>query len=107
MKLRVKYDELQETGKYINEKNEELKEVLDNIQKLIDEIPNAWKGEDSEIFVNNATAYMNIQKEKRKKVETLGAIITRVSGNYKSKDTEWGEKIKKESRINEYRDIRK
>ena len=107
MQLRVKYDELQETGKYINEKNEELKEVFDNIQKLIDEIPNAWKGVDSEIFVKNATEYMNIQKEKRKKVETLGAIITKVSGNYKNKDAEWEDKIKKESRIDEYRNNRK
>lgn len=102
MNLRVKYDELQNTGKFMSQKDDELKTYLDNIQKLFDKIPEAWIGADSEVFVNNATQYINEQKEKEKKVEVLAKIITIVSGNYKDKDVEWENKVKKENKVNEY-----
>ena len=103
MKLTVKYDDLETVGKSFKNKNEELKEILDNIQALIDDIPNAWQGVDSEIFVHNATEYIKIEKEKRKRVEVLGELVTRASGNYKNKDTEWEDKVKKESNADGYR----
>ena len=101
MNFRVKYDELGDTGKFISQKNEEINKTFDNIQKLIDNLPNAWKGEDSEIFIKNASSYMKEQKEKNKKVEVLGEIISIVSGNYQNKDKEWEDRMKKERKVDD------
>jgi uncharacterized protein YukE len=106
VKLNVVYDELETVGNNLKVDNEELKEILDNIQGIIDDVPNAWKGIDSEIFVHNATEYIKLEKEKRKKVEVLGELITRISGNYKNKDTEWEDKMKKETNVDGFRGSR-
>ena len=103
MKLRVKYDELEDTGKYIGEKNEEIDTILRNIQKIIDKLDTAWVGEDHDLFVEKATSIINSQQEKRQDVGALSEMLTKVSGKYKTKDTEWEDKIKKEHVIDEYR----
>lgn len=102
MKLNVKYDELEKTGKYITSKNEELKKSFEKLQDIINKLNGAWDGQDYEVFKDKATAIIKEQQEKRQDVEILGEIITIVSNNYKDKDEAWEEKIKKENLIDEY-----
>jgi len=101
MKLTVNYNELSQTSEFFNSKNEEIKVTLDNIKRNIDRLSEAWEGKDKDIFVERANIIIDKEQEKRKEVEALGEMIKIVSKNYKSKDTEWEDKMKKEY-INEY-----
>ncbi len=103
MKFEVKYDEVLKTGKYIEAKNEEIRLIFNRSQKIIDRVKDAWEGEDANVFVDKATVIIRDEQERRKKLESLGKMITIISGNYNNKDNEWNDKIKKENALNEYR----
>ena len=101
MKLIVDYDELSKTGKFFDEKNKEIDNTINNIEKVLDRLDTAWEGDDMKTFKDKYSSIIKEQREKRKEVEVLGQIVNIVSKNYSDKDSEWQEKIKKEHMINE------
>lgn len=96
MNLRVQYDDLNKTGQNILEKHNRIMTTLGNMQKIVDSIPNAWKGIDSDVFTIKATGYIKDQQEKSNKVKVLGEILSIVSKNYQTRDNEWLNRMKKE-----------
>jgi WXG100 family type VII secretion target len=101
MKLIVDYDELSKTGKFFDEKNKEIDNILNNIENVLNRLDTAWEGDDMKTFKDKYSSIIKEQREKRKEVEVLGQIVNIVSQNYSDKDSEWQEKIKKEHMINE------
>ena len=101
MKLIVDYDELSKTGKFFDEKNKEIDNTINNIEKVLDRLDTAWEGDDMKTFKDKYSSIIKEQREKRKEVEVLSQIVNIVSKNYSDKDSEWQEKIKKEHMINE------
>lgn len=103
MILRVKYDELKEKGDFIGTKKEEILEILDNMEKIMNRMPEAWKGIDSDVFVAKALNFIKLQKTNTNKVENLSELLRIFSSNYKNKDHEWKEEIKKGAELYENR----
>ena len=101
MKLIVDYDELSKTGKFFDEKNKEIDNPINKIEKVLDRLDTAWEGDDMKTFKDKYSSIIKEQREKRKEVEVLSQIVNIVSKNYSDKDSEWQEKIKKEHMINE------
>ncbi len=94
MELKVKYDELEEIGKFLTSKSNELNTCFDNLKSIINSIDDGWKGKDSETFVKEANEYMDKKEDSFKKVEDMGKILTVISNNYKNKDREWANAVK-------------
>ena len=102
MSTNVKYEELNEIGKYIEAKANEIDRIFDNIKKIADSVNDAWKGKDSDVFVSKVVNRIEKEKENNKKVRLMYDMISFVSGNYKDKDLEWKSKMKNEGFYNEY-----
>lgn len=101
MILRVKYDDLKQVGTFVGTKKEEIYQILDNIEKLTNDVPNAWKGIDSDIFVAKSSEYIKNQKANLEKVGNLSQLLGVFSTSYKEKDNEWKEEMKKETMRND------
>lgn len=96
MKLQVKYNELNELGTKVEKNKKDIDDILDNVKKLIDEVPLGWSGEDSEVFINKANETIANEKERNNKIEILSNILIYAAKNYKDEDEGWVEVIKKE-----------
>ena len=96
MKIQVKYNDLEDLGTKLDEKKKNIDEILDNIQKLIEDSTEAWQGQDSEAFTLKANEMIMKEKERNKKLEILSSIIVYAAKHYKSEDEEWLELMKKE-----------
>ncbi len=96
MKLQVKYNELNELGTKVEENKKNIDDILDNIQKLIEQVPQAWSGDDSETFISKANETIKNEKERNNKIEVLSNILVYAAKNYKEEDEGWVEVIKKE-----------
>ena len=94
MNLIVDYDKLEDVGKEISEEEIKLENSLTNIEKILMELKDCWKGKDSEQFISNATEYIQNEKEKAKRVNILGEVVSKVAGNYRDKDYEWLDRLK-------------
>ena len=95
MNLKVDYEKLLDIGRFINEKDSELKQVLNDFISIIDGVSNGWSGPDSDEFKAKALEFINEEIEKSKSLEQLGNLITTLANNYKNKDLEFKEKVKK------------
>lgn len=96
MRLIVDYDELSNTGKYFDEKAKEIEDTLNNIRYIVNNIDSSWEGIDMETFVLKANDILDEQDDKKNDFELIGQMIGIISNNYKYKDNEWNEKMKKE-----------
>jgi hypothetical protein len=104
MKMRVKYNDLYKLGDYISKKDEDIKEIFNEIEQINDDIPNYWSGVDSDLFNINFTDFINTSKNNEIKIENLGILLKTVSNGYKSRDEDWDRQMKKaneEARIYE------
>ena len=63
MKIQVKYNDLEDLGTKLDEKKKNIDEILDNIQKLIEDSTKAWQGQDSEAFTLKANEMIMKEKE--------------------------------------------
>lgn len=97
MILKVNYEKLNEMGIFIGTKREEITTTLEEILKLINEVPGAWKGIDSETFVSKSSQYVKSQIINAQKVENLSELLNIFSNGYKDKDEQWKEEMKKET----------
>ena len=95
MKVRVKYDDLYKLGEYISKKDDEIKNIHSEIEKINDEIPNYWKGVDSDLFNINFTDFINTTKNDEIKIENLGILLKTISRGYQSRDEDWDRQMKR------------
>ena len=95
MKMRVKYEDLYKLGEYVSKKDEEMKTIHGEIEKINDEIPNYWKGVDSDLFNINFIDFINSTKNDEIKIENLGILLKTVSRGYQSRDEDWDRQMKK------------
>ena len=95
MNLKVDYEKLLDVGRLIKEKDSELKHVLNDFILIIDGVSNGWHGPDSDEFKEKALEFINAEIEKSKNQEQLGNLITTLANNYKNKDLEFKEAVKK------------
>jgi len=97
MKLDVNYDELRELSTFVNNKYEEIDNVLKEIRSLINDVDENWKGNDATVFVTKAKNYIEKELITNAKVKDVSTILSKVSGQYETTDKEFYEKMKKES----------
>ncbi len=96
MNLIVDYDRLKDIGTNTCEKEVKIQESLVRIQKILNDLDLCWKGKDCDEFLISAEDIIDNEKEKAKRIKVLGEVITTVSENYKKKDYDWLNKLKKE-----------
>ncbi len=95
MDIRVKYNELDEVIKSINENSTSMDEQINKLKENINELKNNWQGYDANSFYNSIDPF----------IEELGTIpsfykeLTSVSDNmnktYQEVDTSFTEDLKK------------
>ena len=95
MKIQVKYNELETLGNDLAKKKKDIDDILDNIQKVLDDSKTAWQGKDSDSFNIRADETIMKEKERNNKIEVLSEAILYAAKHYKSEDEEWLETIKK------------
>ena len=95
MNLKVNYEELLETGKFVIQKDVEIQQILNELKNIINSVSSSWSGTDSDTFIEEANKYIDEQMENRKKIELLGNLIVTLSNNYKNKDNEFLNVVKK------------
>ncbi|MBR1385639.1 MAG: WXG100 family type VII secretion target [Bacilli bacterium] len=95
MNLKVNYEELLETGKFVIEIDAEIQQIFNELKNIINSVSSSWSGNDSDTFIEEANKYIDEQMENRKKIELLGNLIVTLSNNYKNKDNEFLNTVKK------------
>lgn len=95
MNLKIKYSELSQLGTYVLEQNENLDRLLERIATTIEKTGNYWAGNDSELFIEKGTKYIEEQQIERKKIQILGLLLNKISGKYHDADFDWEKEIKK------------
>lgn len=96
MNLKVKYDELNDIGNFIANKENELETKMAEISKLIPQIEASWKGNDSAIFVLKLKSCIARIKIENDKIRVLSELIKVSSKVYSKKDLEWQLDMKKD-----------
>lgn len=96
MNLKVKYDELNDIGNFIANKENELETKIIEISKLIPQIEAAWKGNDSTIFVPKLKSCISKIEIENEKIKVLSELIKVSSKVYSKKDLEWQLDMKKD-----------
>lgn len=86
MKLQVKYEELYSLGTEIEKKKEEIDGILNNIDKLIDDVASGWSGKDSETFISNTKEKIANEKDRNKKIKLVSDSLKYAAKNYKTDD---------------------
>lgn len=101
MNLKVNYNEINNIGKFVSQKDSELKAKFDEVLALFTSVSDSWKGADSQNFVSKSTTFVNNQIQERERLARLGQVISKVSQMYSEKDVEWESQMKKVGLKNE------
>lgn len=95
MNLKVDYNELDNIGKYITQKDLELKNNLDEVLVLFNSVGECWKGIDSQNFIAKSTGYVTAQIRERERLGRLGNTLSKISSKYSENDIEWERQMRK------------
>lgn len=95
MYLKVKYDDLKETGKFLVDKSDELDDLVGDIKVLIDELKGYWDGTDYNKFISSYNR--NLRKVTATVIElnALGNALKKISSIYQGIDTDFEKKVSK------------
>jgi len=95
MYFKVKYDVLNDTGRYLVNKSEEIDKLVNEIKTLSVALKNHWNGKDYESFINSYNK--NLKKVTATTIElnALGNALCKVSGIYQGLDYEFENKLQK------------
>ena len=95
MDIRVKYKELDEVMKSINDNSTSMDEQIDLLKENINNLKNNWQGYDADTFYNSITPFI----EELKSIPSFYRELTNVSDNmnksYQEVDTSYTEELKK------------
>lgn len=97
MKYEVKYDELYDLGDYIGKKDEDIKSIYDDIERLIRSIPEdkTWDGVDYQNYLNSFIEFLQKERRDELQLENLSILLRNVARFYKDNDEEWGNSMRK------------
>lgn len=93
MIIKANYEEMNSTEKQLKEQSNNLNKEVDNLLLLLEEVKNAWSGNDSEIFVGKAEAYFKNIKQISGSIENFATFIKYVSNSYETRDLRWKQEI--------------
>ncbi len=97
MNLDVNYEELKTLSAFVNSKYEEINRIFDEMSKLMEDVADKWKGNDSDVFITKAKHYIEKEKATNEKIKDVSVILDKVSQKYEGTDKEFYEKMNKES----------
>lgn len=96
MNIKANYEELKDMSSFVLAKENDLQDVLADISKEATKVKNAWKGYDSDIFVEKLNSFIAIEEIQNERIRVLGEILKTGSSVYSDKDLEWQRKMKEE-----------
>lgn len=93
--IRINCQEVYKSGIKLNNQLAELKQIVENMKKINENIKTAWTGPDSENFNKNFGDYLNGFITIEKQLENDQALLKSSALQHGTKDNELGEKMKK------------
>ncbi len=96
MKLQAKYDDIDKLGIEINNKKEEIDNILKNIEKMLDEVETAWTGTDSDTYVKGTKEIIDAEKARAEKIRLISDALRYSAAKYKNNDEEGSSTFKNE-----------
>ena len=93
MYLRVKYDNLNNTGNYFVQKSDELKTLVEEIRTLTNELKTYWDGNDYNVFVNKYNERLREVTATSIELNALGYALNKVSDLYSGIDNDFGKRV--------------
>ena len=97
MKVNIKYDEINNLTNYIEEKNGEIKDIINSFNQDIDDVSVAWQGKDSDAFVSAIKEYVDEANTARENYITFKDNLSSIINLYKTEEENWKNIVKKES----------
>ncbi len=95
MKIKVNYESLTNKSKEIKKESEELNNEIDKLIAYLEEVKQAWKGRDSEIFTGKAEAYFKNMKQVAVSLDGFSKFAEYADNNYYEHDKSWKEEVEK------------
>ena len=95
MKIKVNYKELSKASDELKKDSEELKIEVDKLLSYLPLVKDAWKGQDSLIFVGKAEAYFKNIKQIAVSLDSFSSFIDLANKNYYESDKNWKDEIEK------------
>ena len=95
MYLKVKYDTLNDTGKFFIDKSDELDNLAVEINQLIEDLKKYWDGKDYDVFESRYKR--NTRKVTATAIElnAFGNALKTISGAYQGIDTDFEKRVRK------------
>ncbi len=97
MNYEVKYDELYDLGDYIEKKDEEIRNIYNEIERLVRSIPEDknWDGVDYRNYLNSFIGFLQDERKNELQIENLSILLKNVARFYKGNDEDWGTAMRK------------
>lgn len=95
MKIKVNYNELNSKSKELEEEANDLERELDKLITYLSDVGNSWQGENSEIFIGNASDYYNSAKEVVMSIKAFSSFVNNANKNYYNSDVKWKNDVEK------------
>ncbi len=97
MKYEVKYDDLYDLGQYVEKKDEEIKTIYNDLERLIRSIPEdkTWDGVDYRNYLNSFVNFVQRERKDELQIENLSILLKNVAKFYKGNDEDWGNAMRK------------
>lgn len=97
MKYEVKYDDLYDLGQYVEKKDDEIKTIYNDLERLIRSIPEdkTWDGVDYRNYLNSFVNFVQRERKDELQIENLSILLKNVAKFYKGNDEDWGNAMRK------------
>jgi uncharacterized protein YukE len=93
MYLRVKYDSLNDTGKYFVQKSDELDQLVKEIRTLTNDLKQYWDGNDYKVFINTYNNRLREVTATSIELNAIGNALNKVSDLYSGVDNDFGKRV--------------
>ncbi len=93
MYFKINYEEVSKVGDYIIERSNELEKLYSDINKLCDEISEAYITEDSPITINKFKEYLTKFSYDNSLLKEGGLSLKASSSSYNDQDDKWANKV--------------
>ena len=93
MIIKANYDEMMNTEQKLKEQKKKIDTEVDALLAILEEVKDAWTGDDSSVFIGKANAYFNNIKQISGSIENFASFIKYACKSYEARDLKWKKEI--------------
>jgi len=97
MILKVNHKELEEVDKKMFQDATGIEEEIEKLIGMTESLRGIWKGQDSDIFYEEASNYFNKMKKIPNCLFTIDKVMKEANGSYQENDRKFQNELKKEA----------